>query len=152
MKFINHLAIYSFCVAAMVSTSFAKAPKGWETNVEAAIAIAKKENKAVMLEFTGSDWCPPCIIMDKEVFSKKKFFKAASKNYVLVYLDYPEGDIKLAEKNEPYMMKYKVQGFPTVVLLDSKGAVFSHFMATDNPTVESFIERLDSSLDNKDLD
>ena len=89
MNFLNHFAIYSFFTAAVVSTSFANAPKGWETEVEAALVIAKKEKKSVMLEFTGSDWCPPCIMMGKKVFSKEEFVEAASKNYVLVHLDFP---------------------------------------------------------------
>ena len=103
MKFLNHLAVYSFCVAAMVSISLANAPKGWETDVDAALALAAKENKSVMLEFTGSDWCPPCIMMGKKVFSKEEFVKAASKDYVLVHLDFPKKDKELAEKNQPYL-------------------------------------------------
>ena len=96
MKAITHLALVTCSVAALVSTAFAKAPAGWQTDVDAAIALAKKEGKSVMLEFTGSDWCPPCIMMKKEVFSKEEFFKAASKNFVLVHLDFPKADKELA--------------------------------------------------------
>ena len=152
MKFLNHLAVYSFCVAAMVSTAFANAPEGWETDVDAALALAKKENKAVMLEFTGSDWCPPCIMMGKEVFSKDEFLKAASKDYVLVHLDFPKKDKELAEKNQPHLEEYKVKGFPTVVLLDSEGVEFSRFTASKYPKVELFLEQLATALENKDLD
>jgi thiol:disulfide interchange protein len=152
MKFLNHLAIYSFFTAAVVSTSFANAPKGWETEVEAALLIAKKENKAVMLEFTGSDWCPPCIMMGKKVFSKEEFVNAASKNYVLVHLDFPKGDEQLAEKNRPLQEKYKVSGFPTVILLDSEGVEFNRFIASKYPEVEKFLEHLSLALENKDLD
>lgn len=152
MKFLNHLAVYSFCVAAMMSTSFAKVPKGWETDVDAALALAKKENKSVMLEFTGSDWCPPCIMMGKEVFSKDEFVKAASEKYVLVHLDFPKGDEELAEKNKPLLEKYKVDGFPTVVLLDAEGVEFTRFTASKYPEVKLFLEQLTTALENKDLD
>jgi thiol:disulfide interchange protein len=156
MKFLNHLAVYSFCVAAMVSTSFAKAPEGWETDVDAALVLAKKENKAVMLEFTGSDWCPPCIMMGKKVFSKEEFVKAASKDYILVHLDFPKGDKEgnkeLAEKNKPLLEKYNVSGFPTVVLLDSEGVEFTRFTASKYPEVKLFVEHLTEALENKDLD
>ncbi|MES2981337.1 MAG: thioredoxin family protein [Verrucomicrobiota bacterium] len=152
MKFLKHLAVYSFCVAAMVSTSFAKAPKGWETDVEAAIALAKKEKKSVMLEFTGSDWCPPCIMMGKEVFSKDEFVKAASEKYILVHLDFPKKDKELAEKNQPHLEKYKVDGFPTVVLLDAEGVEFNRFPASKYPEVKLFLEQLTTALENKDLD
>ncbi len=152
MKLFNHLALYSVFAAAMVSTSFAKAPKGWETDIEAAFKIAKKENKAVMLEFTGSDWCPPCIMMSKKVFSKEEFLKAASKNYVLVHLDFPEGDPELKKKNQPLFEKYQVEGFPTVILLEANGKEFSRFFAMEYPSIESFVERLEITLENKDLD
>lgn len=152
MKLFNHLVLYSVCAVALVSISFANPPKGWETDVDAALALAKKENKAVMLEFTGSDWCPPCMMMSKKVFSKEEFQKAASKNYILVHLDYPKGDPELKKKNEPLLQKYKVEGYPTIILLDSNGKEFSRFFAMEHPTVEGFVEHLETTLENKDLD
>lgn len=152
MKLLNHLAIHSVCAAVMMATSFAKAPKGWETDVDAAFKIAKKENKAVMLEFTGSDWCPPCIMMSKKVFSKDEFYKAASKKYVLVHIDFPKSDEALSKRNEPLMERYKVEGYPTIILLDSEGKEFSRFFAMEHPSVEGFVEHLEIKLENKDLD
>ena len=152
MKAITRLAVFSLGVAALTSSAFAKAPKGWETNVDAAIAIAKKENKSVMLEFTGSDWCPPCIMMGKNVFSKEEFVSKASKDFVLVHLDFPKGDKKLKEKNEPYAKEYKIEGFPTVILLDSEGKEFTRFFASKYPDIEQFLGHLKTSLENKDLD
>ena len=136
----------------MISTSFAKVPKGWETNVEEAIALAKKEKKSVMLEFTGSDWCPPCIMMSKKVFSKEEFLKEASEKFVLVHLDFPNGDPELKKKNEPYAEKYEIEGFPTVVLLDSEGKEFTRFFASQYPDIDLFLSHLETSLENKDLD
>ena len=136
----------------MISTSFAKVPKGWETNVEEAIALAKKQKKSVMLEFTGSDWCPPCIMMSKKVFSKEEFLKQASEKFVLVHLDFPNGDPELKKKNEPYAEKYEIEGFPTVVLLDSEGKEFTRFFASQYPDIDLFLSHLETSLENKDLD
>ncbi len=138
--------------AALVTGLAAKAPEGWETDVDAAIERAKKENKAVMLEFTGSDWCPPCIKMSKEVFSKEEFVKEASKDFVLVHLDFPKKDKALAEKNQPLLEKYNVAGFPTIVLLDSNGKPFSHFPATKYPELKKFLDGIKLALENKDLD
>jgi thioredoxin-related protein len=152
MKAITHLAIVSLSVASLVSTAFAKAPEGWETDVKAAIAIAKKEGKSVMLEFTGSDWCPPCMAMKKNVFSKQEFLAAASKDFVLVHLDFPKGDKELAEKNKPFAETYKIEGFPTVILLDEEGEEFARFYASEYPDVESFLAHLKKSLTNKELD
>lgn len=152
MKAITHLALVTCSVAALVSTAFAKAPEGWQTDVDAAIALAKKEGKSVMLEFTGSDWCPPCIEMKKNVFSKEEFFKAASKNFVLVHLDFPKADKDLAEKNQPYAEKYKIEGFPTVILLNAEGKEFDRFFASEYPNVEAFLAHLKEALEKKDLD
>lgn len=152
MKAITHLAAFALGVASLSSTAFAKAPKGWETEVDAAVEIAKKENKSVMLEFTGSDWCPPCMMMAKKVFSKKEFVDAASKDFVLVHLDFPNGDPELKKKNEPVAKKYEIEGFPTVILLDSEGKEFTRFFASDYADVDKFLAYLKTSLEKKDLD
>jgi thiol:disulfide interchange protein len=152
MKAITHLAAVTFGVAAMVSTAFAETPKGWETDVDAAIALAKKDGKSVMLEFTGSDWCPPCKMMAKKVFSKEEFVTAASKDFVLVHLDFPKGDKELAEKNKPYAEKYEIEGYPTIILLDGDGKEFSRFFASKYPDIEPFLAHLKEALEKKDLD
>lgn len=152
MKAITHFALVTCGVAALVSTAFAKAPEGWHTDVDAAIALAKKEGKSVMLEFTGSDWCPPCKMMKQKVFSKEEFVKAASKDFVLVHLDFPKADKELAEKNQPYAEKYEIEGFPTVILLDGEGKEFDRFFASEYPEVEPFLAHLKEALEKKDLD
>lgn len=152
MKAITTLALSALCATALVSNAFSAAPQGWQTDVEAALEIAKKENKAVMLEFTGSDWCPPCIMMKKKVFSKEEFTSAASEKFVLVHLDFPHGDISVAEKNQPMAEKFQIEGFPTVILLDSEGKEFKRFIASTYPEVGEFLAVLDEALVNKDLD
>lgn len=150
MKAITWLA--SFTVAALTASAFATTPKGWSTDLDKAITQAKTENKAVLVEFTGSDWCPPCIAMRKNVFSKKEFIDAASKKFVLVELDFPKGDKELSEKNQPLAEKYNIEGFPTVVLLDSDGKEFTRFFASQFPKIEDFLKHLDVALENKELD
>lgn len=152
MKAITWLAAVTVGVAAVSSSAFAKAKEGWSTEVEAALAQAKKENKSVLLEFTGSDWCPPCIIMSKNVFSKKEFVDAASKDFVLVEVDLPNGDKELAAKNQIVAEKYKIEGFPTVVLLNSEGKEFTRFFAAEYPKIDDFLAHLKTSLQKKDLD
>lgn len=126
--------------------------EGWETDLEKAMARAKKEKKALLVEFTGSDWCPPCIAMRKNVFSKKEFVDAASKNFILVELDFPKGDKELKKKNQPYADQYAIKGYPTVILFDSEGVEFTRFFASDHPTVEKFLEHLKLAMEKKDLD
>jgi thiol:disulfide interchange protein len=152
MKALTWLASVTMGVAALTSTAFAEPHKGWSTDLEAALAQAKTEKKAVLLEFTGSDWCPPCIMMRKNVFSQEEFVTAASKNYILVEIDMPRGDKEVSEKNQPIAEKYAIDAYPTVVLLDSEGKEFTRFTASKYPKVDAFLAHLEASLEMKDLD
>ena len=152
MKAITSLAAFTVAASALVSTAFANVPEGWSTDLEKAFEEAKEKDKAVLVEFTGSDWCPPCIAMRKNVFTKKEFVEGASKNFILVELDFPNGDKEVKEKNQPYAKEYKIEGFPTVILFDSEGKEFTRFFASQYPTVDKFLAHLDDSLEKKDLD
>jgi protein disulfide-isomerase len=96
----------------------------WKTNLEQAVAQAKKDNKAVLVNFTGSDWCIWCKRLNSEVFSQKEFEEYASKNLVLVRLDFPR-DIQQTEATKLYnntlAQKYGIQGFPTILILNGNG-------------------------------
>jgi thiol:disulfide interchange protein len=148
MKAITWLA--SFTAIAISATAFAA--EGWETKFDKALELAKAQNKPVLVEFTGSDWCPPCIAMRKNVFSKKEFIDAASKNFILLELDFPKKDKELAEKNQPYAEKFKIEGFPTVVLLDAEGKEFTRFIASQYPKVDLFLKHLTDALEKKEMD
>ena len=152
MKAITWLASVTVGVAALTASAFASTPEGWSTDLEKAFVQAKAEKKSVLVEFTGSDWCPPCIAMRKNVFSTKEFVSAASKKYILVELDYPNGDKAVKEKNQPYAEKYKIEGFPTVILFTPEGKEFTRFFASDYPTTADFLKHIDAALAKKDLD
>lgn len=96
----------------------------WETNLEEAVKIAEKEKKAVLVNFTGSDWCIWCKRLSGEVFNQKEFENYAKENLVLVMLDFPRGipqSEAVKKYNQDLAWKYGVRGFPTIVVLDSKG-------------------------------
>lgn len=152
MKAITCLAAFSLNLAVLSAPAYAAELSGWTTNLEEAMAKAKREKKHVLVEFTGSDWCPPCIKMRKEVFSKKEFVDAAAKNYVLVEIDNPQKDQKVAEKNAPTIEKYNIEGFPTIILLDSDGKEYSRFFASQYPETELFLKKLSEIRERKDLD
>jgi thioredoxin-related protein len=110
------LAATAFCVPA-------QAGSGWLTNLEKGKKAAKKSKLPILVEFTGSDWCKPCKVLEKEVFQSKEFKKEA-KAFVLVQLDYPQRkpqDKRIRARNQRLMSKYKVEGFPTVLVLDYEG-------------------------------
>lgn len=96
----------------------------WETNLESALKKAKAENKAVLVNFTGSDWCSWCIKLSNEVFSQKEFKEYSKKNLVLVMLDFPrkvEQSNEVKAYNNQLAQKYGIQGFPTILIFNSKG-------------------------------
>jgi thioredoxin-related protein len=102
----------------------AAAKAGWFTNYELAQKEAQSKQRQLLMDFTGSDWCGWCIMLDKEVFSKPEFKEYASKNLVLLELDFPRSKKMAAEtakQNERLAVKYGIQGFPTVVVFDSTG-------------------------------
>ena len=152
MKAITWLASVTVGVAALTASAFANTLEGWSTDLDKAFEKAKAENKSVLVEFTGSDWCPPCIAMRKNVFSKKEFVDAASKKFILVELDFPKGDQDLKKKNQPFAEKYKIEGFPTVILFNPEGKEFTRFFASQFPNTDAFLKHLDEALEKKDLD
>ena len=102
----------------------AAAKPGWFTSYELAQKEAQAKNRLLLMDFTGSDWCGWCIALDKEVFSKPEFKDYANKNLVLLELDFPRMKRmppETAKQNEQLLLKYGIQGFPTVVVFDSAG-------------------------------
>ena len=77
------------------------------------------------MDFTGSDWCGWCILLDREVFSKPEFKEYANKNLILVEVDFPrKRDTAEPEKqNEQLAREYQVEGFPTIVVLNGDGKI-----------------------------
>jgi protein disulfide-isomerase len=102
----------------------AAAELNWLTDLPKAQAQAKTDNKLVMMDFTGSDWCRWCIKLNREVFSQPEFAEYASKNLVLVEVDFPKDkkqSAELAKANEALQEKYKVESYPTILVLNSAG-------------------------------
>ena len=120
MKTLKKLAA---AFVALAATS-AIAASGWSDDYEKALAQAKKENKKVLLDFTGSDWCGWCIKLDREVFSKPEFKEYADKNLVLLEVDFPKRkELTATQKahNMELAEQYGVQGFPTIIVLNGEG-------------------------------
>jgi len=98
----------------------------WLTSMPDAQAQARKESKLVLLDFTGSDWCPACKQLQADVFSKKEFSDYAKKNLVLVEVDFPvqkKQAAALAKANDALQDKYKISGYPTLIALKPDGSV-----------------------------
>jgi len=119
----------------------------WLTDLPKAEAQAKAENKIILMDFTGSDWCGWCIKFKKEVLDTKEFQEYAAKNVVLVELDYPnkkEQSADLKKANADLKKKYKVNGFPTLVVLDKDGKEIGRQVGYSKGGPEAFIAKLES--------
>lgn len=95
----------------------------WLEDYPKAHAIAAETGRAMLLDFTGSDWCVWCQKLDKEIFETDAFQSYAKDNLVLVKLDFPRArpmPASIKAQNNELQQKYAVQGFPTVLILDSK--------------------------------
>ena len=96
----------------------------WETDFEVAKQRAKDENKKILADFNGSDWCGWCIKLKKEVFNQPEFQEYAKKNLVMLDLDFPHQKklpAKEKEQNEKISQEFKVEGFPTILLMNARG-------------------------------
>ncbi len=100
----------------------------WTENAKEAMAQAAKEKKDLLIDFTGSDWCGVCVMLDKEVFSQPAFADEAPKHFVLLKLDFPRAkpqSPELQKQNAELNAKYGPSGYPTVVLADSAGKPYA---------------------------
>lgn len=97
----------------------------WQSTFKNAVAEAKKEHKPILIYFTGSDWCGPCIQLDKNLFHTKKFATFSAQNLVLYTADYPRNrDLVSTENkiaNQQLSKKYKQTSFPTILMIDENG-------------------------------
>lgn len=123
----------------------------WKTNFEEAKAAATTENKTILLVFSGSDWCGPCIKLDKNVWQSTEFKTYSDEKLVLLRADFPKkkgnalpadiknGNLALAEK-------YNKEGyFPLVVVLDKTGKVVAK-KGYENQTATKYISELQAII------
>jgi thioredoxin-related protein len=131
-----------------VSTTMAQE---WQTDINVAKEIASKESNSIILVFQGSDWCAPCIKLDREIWSTDTFKKYAKENYVMLKADFPRRKKNtLSEKqtkaNALLAEKYNKQGFfPFVVVLDSNGKVLGE-NSYKKTTPENYIKELNAFI------
>jgi thioredoxin-related protein len=100
-------------------------PPGFTGDYDAALARAKNEKKPVLAIFSGSDWCPPCMALERNFLSKPAFTAAVTNRLVLLFVDRPRDTSYMTEKakarNPELFRTYAIRGVPTLMFLDEKG-------------------------------
>ncbi len=126
----------------------------WKTNYEKAITMASKEEKYILINFTGSDWCRPCIKMKKDIFDKETFKSYTRDKLVLINLDFPRKkkiDKSISEQNNQLLKKYAVLMFPTIILLDPDGKEINRHVGYKTGGVENYLRYIKRNITSNKL-
>jgi protein disulfide-isomerase len=118
----------------------------WLTDLPKAQAQAKAENKIVLMDFTGSDWCKWCVKFKEEVLDSREFKDYAAKNVVLVEVDFPRKKMLPSGQvmaNSDLKDKYKIEGFPTLVVLNKDGKEIGRQEGYEEGGPKDFIAKLE---------
>ena len=122
MKTIALLSIIFLTSLQLFAQKAAKEDIVWHTDLNKAIELSKKENKPMMLFFTGSDWCGWCVKLKKEVFSQSEFKQWAQDNVILVEVDFPKYTAQpeeLKTQNRMLQQQFVVRGYPTCFFVNA---------------------------------
>lgn len=126
---------------------------GWQTDFDKATVQAKTEHKYILLNFSGSDWCGPCIRMHKEIFESTEFTQYADDHLVLVNADFPRlkknqlAPEHLKRNNHLAEMYNKEGDFPLTLLLNEEGKVIKTWQGLPKESPAAFVEQVKAATD-----
>jgi len=125
----------------------------WHYNLTEAKTLAHKEHKHILLNFSGSDWCGPCIRLHKEIFGSEQFQKFADTSLVLLNADFPrlkKNQLTAAQQkiNDAIADQYNTKGsFPFTVLLNENGKVLKEWDGFPKETPDAFVDEVRTVID-----
>jgi thioredoxin-related protein len=117
----------------------------WLGDFSTATSEASKEDKLILINFSGSDWCGPCIRLRKEILESSTFEGYAKDHLVLVRADFPRQkknqlDAAQVKRNEALADKYNPEGkFPFTILVDKNGKVLKQWDGFPNESPDQFV-------------
>jgi len=141
-----------FLLITFLSVAFLS-PTPWQTDIEKAEQSAKVEHKVILLNFSGSDWCGPCIRLHKEIFDSEVFTKFSAEHLVLLNADFPrlkknQLSKEQQKKNDEMAEAYNKDGiFPLTVLLNPEGKVLKRWEGFPKESAEEFINEINAVAD-----
>lgn len=125
----------------------------WQTDFNEGCKIAKEKNQLVLLNFSGSDWCIPCIRMHKEIFGNADFLQMADSTLIMYNADFPRNKKNalpkaLKEQNEALADKYNTDGkFPLTLLMTADGKVLKTWDGYSGFTASEFAKQVKNICD-----
>jgi thioredoxin-related protein len=138
----------NYLLSLILLSSFSIAQPAWLTDINKAKTEAAAGHKLIVLNFSGSDWCGPCIRLKKEIFGSEAFAKYAADKLVLINADFPrykknQLPKQQVQQNEALAEQYNSSGkFPFTVLLDANGKVLKRWDGLPDETAESFVDEI----------
>jgi len=139
----------TFISLLFLALSLSVAAQEWNTSLDSAKKLATEQDKNIILVFSGSDWCAPCIKLDKNIWQSEAFKAEAAKEWVMVKADFPKKkgnrqSEELRSANAVLSEKYNKEGaFPLVVVMDKNGKVLGK-TGFKNVSPEEYIKLLHS--------
>lgn len=167
MKMINSIVAAAAAILALTHLACAQQAKAtaksparetgaevgaWTQDYKEALALAKEKDLPILMNFTGSDWCPWCILMEEKVFTTDAWSKWAKEHVVMVFIDFPNNKRRVpmgyVTRNNDLRDKYGVEGYPTYIVLASDGEkILGQLGASRNATPEKFIADIEQLLE-----
>ena len=130
MRNLIFILLFPVCLGAQADHSIATNVE-WSTDYENALKASKEEKKNILVYFTGSDWCPPCKMLESDFFDSEDFLRLSNR-YVLLYIDMPRNKDVLPpdqmKQNQRLLANFNKKGiFPLLKVLDDKGSVLDEY-------------------------
>ncbi len=140
-----HTRLPSFLAAALLAVAGSAFALPHAATLEEALPLAKEQNRSILLDLTGKDWCPACIHMETKVLGSEVLEKAVGEKYMLVEVDYPRDPKKIAaipedelRRREDILKTFKVRGLPCFIYLDPDGLPYA-VLPTVTRTPEDYL-------------
>jgi protein disulfide-isomerase len=143
---VKNLIVPFAVVLALFSAACARADEAWTSDYKKAQQEAKASHKLLLIDFTGSDWCGFCFQFDRAILSQPQFKDYATKNLVLMEVDFPvrkAQSVETRKQNLELKQRYQVEGFPTLIVLNGEGKTVWRYDGLYQGGIAAFLAELD---------
>ena len=148
MKKVLFLLLTVFSISCGLVSSNEEPNKLWLTDVNQAIEISKETGKPIFAFFTGKEWCSWCKKLENKILIKEVFITYAKENLILLELDFPRGRRNLPKEQTNLARKFRIQGYPTVILMDSETNLLGK-TGFESMTPQQYIENIQWMISKK---